>query len=160
MIKITNEFLDITSAKAKTVERKRMNYNFHPRLEDPINRLLNAMEPGTYIQPHKHEDPDKFEIFLALRGRFVAIIFDEKGNITDHTILDSREGLYGVEIPERVNHMLLSLETGSVAYEIKEGPYRPFTAKNFAPWAPAEGDPEVENYIQNILHQLGVEVTK
>jgi len=158
MIKIDNKFLDITSARAKVAERRRMNYNFHPDHEDPLHRMLNAMEPGTYIQPHKHEDPDKFEIFLALRGRFVVIIFDENGNITDHAILDSQEGKYGVEIPEKVFHMLLSLEPGSVAYEIKEGPYRPFTAKNFASWAPAEGDPEVENYIQKLLLQLGVKV--
>ncbi len=158
MIKITDEFLDVTSAKAKTVERKRMNYNFHPQLEDPINRMLNAMEPGTYIRPHKHEDPDKFEIFLALRGRFVTIIFDEEGNITDHAILDNREGKYGVEIPERAYHMLLSLEPGSVAYEIKEGPYRTSTAKNFASWAPVEEDPEVESYIEKLLSEIGVSV--
>jgi cupin fold WbuC family metalloprotein len=114
------------------------------------------MEPGTYIQPHKHEDPDKFEVFIALRGRFVVIIFDADGNITDHAILDNREGKYGVEIPERVYHMLLSLEPGSVAYEVKEGPYRPFTAKNFAPWAPAEGDPGVPAYIDELLQKLGI----
>ena len=156
MIKITDGFLDITSAKAKKAERKRMNFNFHPSLDDPLNRMLNAMEPGTYIQPHKHEDPDRFEIFLALRGRFVAIIFDEQGNITDHSILDNREGKYGVEIPEKVFHTFLSLEPGSVAYEIKEGPYMPDTAKNFAPWAPAEGSPKVESYIENLLREIGV----
>jgi cupin fold WbuC family metalloprotein len=158
MIRITEEFLDVTSAKAKIVERKRMNFNFHPDHEDPLHRMLNAMEPGTYIQPHKHEDPDKFEIFLALRGRFVVIIFDEHGNITDHAILDGREGKYGVEIPEKVYHMLLSLEPGSVAYEIKEGPYRPFTAKNFASWAPAEGEPGVAKYIEKLLKQIGISV--
>jgi cupin fold WbuC family metalloprotein len=158
MIKIDDKFLDITSAKAKSVERKRMNFNFHPNHEDPLHRLLNAMEPGTYIQPHKHEDPDRFEIFLALRGRFVVIIFDEDGNITDHVILDSREGKYGVEIPEKTFHTLLSLEPGSVAYEIKEGPYLPGLAKNFAQWAPAEGDAEVPAYIKNVLQQIDVTV--
>ena len=160
MIKITDEFLDITSVKAKKAERKRMNFNFHPTHEDPLHRLLNAMEPGTYIQPHKHEDPDRFEIFLALRGRFVAIIFDDKGIITDHAILDNREGNYGVEIPERTFHTLLSLEPGSVAYEIKEGPYLPSAAKNFAHWAPAEGDPDVESYIEKLLQEIGVELTE
>jgi cupin fold WbuC family metalloprotein len=127
-----------------------MNYNFH-NLEDPINRLLNAMEPGTYIQPHKHEDPDRFEVFLCLRGSFLVIIFDDEGNITDHTILDTRQGSFGVEIPEKTYHTLLSLEPGSVAYEIKEGPYIPSTAKNFAAWAPAEGDQGVNAYMQKLL---------
>jgi len=158
MIKITDEFLDVTSAKAKTVERKRMSFNFHPDLEDPLHRMLNAMEPGTYIQPHKHEDPDRFEIFLALRGRFVVIIFDESGKVTDHAILDNRDGKYGVEIPAKAYHMLLSLEAGSVAYEIKQGPYRLSTDKNFAPWAPPEGGREVGNYIAQLLDEIGVEV--
>lgn len=44
-MKIINEqLLDETQAKALQSPRLRMNYNFHERLDDPINRLLNAME--------------------------------------------------------------------------------------------------------------------
>lgn len=157
MIKIEDNFLDEASAKARVSPRLRMNYNFHPNHEDPLHRMLNAMEPGTYIQPHKHENPDKFEIFLALRGRFVVFIFDENGNITDHTILDASEGKYGVEIPERTYHMLASLESGSVAYEIKEGPYSMLTSKNFAAWAPAEGDPGAKDYLDSLLQIVGIQ---
>ena len=50
-MKIINEqLLDETQAKALQSPRLRMNYNFHERLDDPINRLLNAMEPGTYLR--------------------------------------------------------------------------------------------------------------
>jgi cupin fold WbuC family metalloprotein len=155
MIKIDDQFIEQTSQKAKASERLRMNYNFH-NLEDPINRLLNAMEPGTYIQPHKHEDPDRFEVFLCLRGSFLIMIFDEKGNLTDHTILDPKKGQYGVEIPAKVYHSLASLEPGSVAYEIKEGPYVQATAKNFAPWAPAEGEHGTQAYLSGLLKQAGI----
>ena len=41
--------------------RLRLNHNFHDDLADPINRMLNALEPGTYLQPHKHENPDKLD---------------------------------------------------------------------------------------------------
>ncbi|MFP4469906.1 MAG: WbuC family cupin fold metalloprotein [Bacteroidales bacterium] len=158
MIRIDDNILDQTSSKARQTDRKRMNHNFHPQLEDPINRLLNAMEPGTYIQPHKHEDPDRFEVFLALRGRFVVFTFDDEGRIADHVMLDPREGRYGVEIPARTYHSLISLEPGSVAYELKEGPYLPFSAKNFAPWAPAEGDAGVDEYMRNLLEQVGISI--
>jgi len=158
MININDEFLDITTAKAKSSPRLRMNYNFHPNHEDTINRLLNAMEPWTYIQPHKHENPDRFEVFLALRGRFVVFNFDENGNIADHAILDAREGKYGVEIPPKTFHTLFSLETNSVAYEIKEGPFIPGVTKNVAPWAPAEGDLEVRNYMLNLLRQVDIQL--
>lgn len=158
MIRINEDFLNQTTAKARESKRLRMNYNFHPQLDDPISRMLNAMEPGTYIQPHKHEDPDRFEVFLVLRGRFVVVTFDEAGNITDHYVLDAREGKYGVEIPARVYHSLMSLESGSVAYEIKEGPYTPATAKNFAPWAPAEGEADAGQYMQKLLDVLGLKL--
>ncbi len=156
MIKIDDRLLDKTSAKAQESARRRMNHNFHPQLDDPINRMLNAMEPGTYIQPHKHEDPDRFEVFIVLRGRFVVFIFDKTGHVTDHVILDAGKGSYGVEIPERTYHCLMSLQKGSVAYELKEGPYLPSGAKNFAPWAPAEGDDGVEAYMNSLLEQVGL----
>ena len=155
MIKIDDRFIEQTIQKAKGSPRLRMNYNFH-NLEDPVNRLLNAMEPGTYIQPHKHEAPDRFEVFLCLKGRFLILIFDDSGNITDHTILDARKGKFGVEIPAKTYHSLASLESGSVAYEIKEGPYMPATAKNYAPWAPAEGDPATGTYLKKLLTQVGI----
>jgi len=156
MIRINEDFISRTSEKAKQSPRRRMNYNFHPQLDDPISRMLNAMEPGTYIQPHKHEDPDRVEVFLALRGRFVVFTFDDEGKISDHFILDSNKGNYGVEIPAKVYHTLVSLESGSVAYEIKEGPYYPATAKNFAPWAPNEGDEGTHAYMQKLLDLVGI----
>ncbi len=156
MKRIDDALLDKNTALAKSLPRLRKNFNFHPTHEDLLHRMLNAMEPGTYIQPHKHENPDKFEVFLALRGRFVVFTFDNEGNITHHCILDPQKGSYGVEIPEKTYHCLLSLESGSVAYEIKAGPYSVLTAKNFAPWAPAEGDPEVADYMQSLLQKVGL----
>ena len=35
-----------------------MNYNFHESLDAPIHRLLNALEPGTYLPPHRHVDKE------------------------------------------------------------------------------------------------------
>ena len=66
---IDTPLLDATTARAKQSPRLRMNHNFHERLDDPVNRLLNALEPGTYLRPHRHSNPDKTEIFLLLRGR-------------------------------------------------------------------------------------------
>ena len=156
MVRIDTDLIEQTSAKAKNSERLRMNYNFHPRLDDPVSRMLNAMEPGTYIRPHKHQDPDRWEVFIALRGRFVVFVFDNDGAITDQAILDASQGKYGVEIPAKAYHCLLSLETGSVAYEIKEGPYMAATAKNFASWAPPEGSPQAKTYMQGLLHKAGL----
>ena len=128
-----------------------MNYNFHETLDDPISRLLNAMEPDTYLRPHRHCNPDKDEIFLLLRGKVAVFIFDEKGGITDSIILDPLNGCYGAEIPPGVWHGLLVLESGSVIYEIKEGPYAPLTPENMASWAPAADDTDgVRKYLEEL----------
>ena len=98
-MKIINEaLLDETTGRAKQSPRLRMNYNFHEHLDDPVNRLLNALEPGTYLRPHRHLNPKKDEIFLLLRGRIAVFLFDNKGEITQTQILDPKEGVYGAKI--------------------------------------------------------------
>lgn len=158
MIKITSDILNRTSEQAKASPRRRMNCNFHKNFADPVQRLLNAIEPGTYIRPHKHEDPDKTELFVILRGRAVALQFDDKGGVADHFILDAESGAVGVEFTPRTWHTFFALEPGTVLFEVKEGPYIENTDKNFAAWAPAEGAKEVPAYIEKILGSLGLAV--
>lgn len=154
-MKIINEqLLDETRAKALQSPRLRMNYNFHESLDDPINRLLNAMEPGTYLRPHRHLNPAKDEIFLLLRGKVAVFLFDEEGNITRKTILDPKEGVYGAEIQAGVWHGLLVMEPGSVIYEIKQGPFAPLAPENLAPWSPdAEDTEEVRKFLEYLERQ-------
>ena len=154
MLKIvSSKLLDELSQKAAAIPRKRLNHNFHDDLADPINRMLNALEPGTYLQPHKHENPDKREVFIVLRGSLVVVFFDESGNPTHFVLLDPDKGNYGVEIPVGAWHTLFALESGSVVYEVKDGPYLPLTDKNFASWAPKEGHPECEEYLRKLFDQ-------
>ena len=156
IIKITKDLLTSLSHEARQSPRKRKNYNFHTSYEDPINRMLNAFEPHTYVRPHKHENPDKIEIFILLKGRVLIVEFDNGGTVIDHVILDSAEGNNGVEIPPRTWHTLISLQQGSVLYEVKQGPYIQLSDKNFAAWAPDEGNPDRLKYNDSILEMLCV----
>jgi cupin fold WbuC family metalloprotein len=148
--------LDNLSKEAQKSTRLRKNLNFHEELSDTLQRLLNAMEPGTYVRPHKHEDPDKREIFIALRGRIAVIIFDDKGIIQEDIVLNPKKGIYAIEIPAGAWHTVISLEPNSVVFEVKDGPYEPISDKNFAPWAPPEGNAESEKYIETILKSVGL----
>ena len=158
MIRINDDLLNELSAKARKSLRLRMNHNFHTGPEDKLQRMLNAMEPGTYIRPHKHENPDKREAFFALRGTLCVIEFNALGEVTDHTILSVEKVNYGAEIAERTWHSIISLESGSVAYEVKDGPYNPLDDKDFAPWAPAEGSKDAESYLKQLIEQLHLSV--
>ncbi|WP_455593034.1 WbuC family cupin fold metalloprotein [Bacteroides sp.] len=137
---INEELLDVVTGQAKENPRLRMNYNFHESMDAPIHRMLNALEPGTYLPPHRHQNPDKEEVYLVLRGSLLAILFDEEGNVTKKVNLNPLKGNYGVEIPPRVWHSIVVLEPNTVIYEIKQGPFAPLTSENLAPWAPAATD--------------------
>ena len=150
---VSHELLNEVTQKAKVSLKRRMNHNFHDDLADPINRMLNAFEPGTYIQPHKHENPDKREVFILLRGSLVVVFFDNLGNATDFVLLNRDQGNYAVEIPAGVWHSIVALESGSVVYEVNDGPYLPMNDKNFASWAPKEGDSGCEEYLKNLTNQ-------
>ena len=76
---IDNALLDSLVAKAKESPRKRAHHNLHPELSDPVQRLCIAMEPETYVRPHRHSDPETWEVLMILRGSLALNIFDEKG---------------------------------------------------------------------------------
>jgi cupin fold WbuC family metalloprotein len=158
MKKINIEIIESLSKEAKTTPRLRKNLNYHENLSDTLQRLLNAMEPGTYIRPHKHESPDKREVFILLRGKVVVFCFDNEGKVTDYTILNPKNGSFGVEIPERTWHSIIVLETGSVIFEVKDGPFEPISDKNFAPWSPPEGDLSCAEFNNELLKMIGIEL--
>lgn len=158
MIRIDQSLLNNISNLAKESPRGRKNYNFHKTYDDPLQRLINAIEPYSYIQPHKHENPDKREVFTVLQGRLLVAEFDESGKISDHCIIDPHEGTFGAEIPERTYHSIFALEPGTIVYEIKDGPYDPIDDKNFAPWAPKEGESGVQEYLIGVFTRLRIPI--
>ena len=120
---IGRELLDKVSSEAKASPRLRMNYNFHQSLDDKCHRFLNAVEPGTIVEIHRH--PTKDETFLLLRGRVVVYTYNDDGSVLERIELNPNEGRYGVNIPKGVWHKVESLESGSVFFECKEGPFVP-----------------------------------
>lgn len=134
--------------------RLRKTYNFHTESSDPMQRMLNAIEPGSYVQPHRHLDPAKREMFIILKGRVVVFIFDDHGVITNSVLLDAAHGNLGIEIMPREWHTIVSLATGSVVFEVKDGPYSVTDDKWFAPWAPVPATPEANSYLKKLEASL------
>lgn len=147
---ITEELLNTVTAQAKDNPRLRMNHNFHATMDAPIHRLLNALEPGTYLPPHRHTDKD--ETYLVLRGSLLAFFYDEVGNVIEKVCLNPAEGKYGLEIPPCTWHSIIALESGTVIFEIKKGPYQPLPLDDIASWAPISSDEEgVKVFMQRML---------
>lgn len=143
---IDGALLDRVSESARTSPRLRKNHNFHQNEADISNRLLNAIEPGSYVVPHRHLDPSKDETYVVLRGRFGLVLFDESGNVTRKEVLDSAGPVFGVTISHGTFHSIVSLAPGSVFFESKAGPYSALTPEERAAWAPAENNPAADAY--------------
>ena len=124
---IDEDLLNEVSEQAKTSPRLRMNHNFHQSLEDKCHRFLNAVEPGTEVPIHKH--PTKDETFVLLRGKVRVNTYNDNGTVIESVVLCPEEGLYGVDIPKNVWHNVECLESGSVFFECKEGPFVPHDAE-------------------------------
>jgi len=149
---ISSELLDLVTASASSEERLRKNFNFHTDLNDTLHRFLNAMEPGTYIAPHRHVNPDKEETVVILRGNLMIFLFDDTGKVTGRYLLNREKGDLGMDIEPGLWHCSVSLEPGTIIFEVKRGPFTPLTDDCLAPWAPASADNEAaQTYIQHLL---------
>jgi cupin fold WbuC family metalloprotein len=137
---IDDALLHGLSERAAGTARRRVNHNLHPALGDPVQRLCNAFEPGTYVRPHRHTQAGRWELFLALIGRAAVLVFDGDGRVQRRVVLDAGGPVRGVELSAGTWHTVVSLDPGTVLFEVKPGPYEALTDKDFAPWAPAEGE--------------------
>jgi cupin fold WbuC family metalloprotein len=138
---ITREEVAGLSRGAREEPRRRKNRNLHA-MEDPVHRLLNAVEPGTYVRPHRHAHPARSETIVALAGRIGLILFDAEGRLLDRRALDNAGETLGADLPPEAWHTVVALEPGSVFFETKGGPYVPAAGDDVAVWAPPEGSPE------------------
>jgi cupin fold WbuC family metalloprotein len=147
---IDRELLARVSASAAAAPRRRKNHDFHASSEEPANRLLNAVEPDSYVVPHRHLDATKDETIVVVAGRFGFVFFDDDGRVV--SLVDAAPGgdVVGVTIPHGCWHSVVALSPASVFFESKSGPYRALTADERAPWAPAENDPDAPAYRQRL----------
>jgi len=118
---IDDHLLDEVTERAKGSERLRMNYNLHDSLEAKAQRLLNALEPGTLLPIHRHRHTA--ETYIVLRGAIKVLFYDDTRMITSEFMVKPHEGSYGVHIPAGQWHTLEVLESGTVIFEVKDGPY-------------------------------------
>jgi cupin fold WbuC family metalloprotein len=134
------KLLDELTAKAQASDRKRSHHNLHDNLDEDIHRLCMGAEPGTYIRPHRHFECDKWELFIALRGKVAVLTYDDNGCVKNRIELTAGGAPCAIELSADTWHNFVSLESGSVVMEVKRGPYEPPTPNDSASWAPAEND--------------------
>lgn len=152
---IDSALLDEVCREAVASPRWRRNRNFHPQDDHPAHRLLNAIEPGSYIRPHRHLDANKDETMVVLRGRLGLVEFDNAGAVLRTAVLAAGSPACGVDIGHGTWHTVFALESGTVFLEAKAGPYLPLTAEETASWAPEENAAGATDYLAQLLRPFG-----
>ena len=154
----TSQTLDELANKAKANPRLRQHKNIHSCYQDPCQRLFNAIEPGSYIRPHKHATDPRDEMLVAVRGLMALVTFNDEGEVTAVVRFGSEkyasECAVGVELPSSTWHTVVALVPGCVLLEVKAGPFDPSQPKDLAPWAPKEGEPNAKQYLENLFSRI------
>ena len=161
---LTDSLIQSVVHKASQSPRLRMNHNFHAGPEDNPHRFLNVFLHGTYVAPHRHKNPPKAESFIILEGYVAFFLFADDGKLQETVVLGSgpmpemaarhlagKPVAHGIDLAPGVWHSLTALSPYAVTYEVKPGPWDPKTDKEFAPWAPQEGDPAASEYLAQLL---------
>ena len=120
---IDQKLLDSLTAQAKASPRLRMNLDLRNTPADQSQRMLNALEPGTVMPIHRHRHTS--ETVVVLRGKVKWVYYNDKKEVTATYIVAPGTDLVGLTVPIGQWHSLECLETGTVIFESKDGPYEP-----------------------------------
>ena len=125
-MKITQALLDDLTAKAKESPRLRMNLDLRDTDEDTSQRMLNAIEPGSPLPIHRHQNTS--ETVICLRGRLVEEFYDDlERTCTERIELSPNGPVVALNIPAGQWHTVHALESGTVILEMKNGKYEPIS---------------------------------
>ena len=130
--------LDELAVKSAASARGRAHHNIHASAADPLQRFFVVADRRSYVRPHRHHT--RSELATVLRGGFDVLTFDEAGCVTARWSIGAGTDNLAYETPPMTWHTLLAHGDGSAFLEVKQGPYDPATATEFAAWAPPEGD--------------------
>lgn len=143
---LSRTLLDELAAKAAASPRARAHHNIHATPADPVQRFLVVASGDSYFRPHRHKT--RSELAVIVRGRLDVLTFDERGRVTGRYGVGDGTGSIAYEAPQLTWHTVVPGAGGGAFIEVKEGPYDPATAAEFAAWAPAEGHASVPKFLE------------
>jgi cupin fold WbuC family metalloprotein len=152
LLLIDQALVDAKARDAAHSPRRREIHRLHLGDDARLQRMLNAVQPGSYVRPHRHLDPPKDEAIVILQGAIGHVTFDDQGHPLrqELAILDARRGAFALDVRAGLWHTFFALQPDTVVFEAKPGPYDATTDKGFAPWAPAEGTADAAVYLERL----------
>lgn len=141
--KIMKEGLEASRKSA----RGRMILPVHRTQDALVQRMLNFLQPGTYIRPHMHPLDHAVESIIIIQGALSFFIYDDAGNVKQHFYLNNKDSGSLIDIEPRIWHSFIVTSPDTVIFEVKRGPYNSQTDKTFAGWAPEEGSDKANDFL-------------
>src|SRR5246127_1899003 len=118
---ISGKIIAGMALEAAKNERKRVHLLLHSGHDDQVQRLVIAMQPGTYVRPHHHSL--QWEMLILLKGGGEVLRFSEDGKLLGRIGMNG--GAPVVQIPIGAWHGFVVREPDTAVMEVKPGPYRP-----------------------------------
>lgn len=151
LVTLTDNLIDAAIFASRESPRKRIILPFHDGPENTLHRMLNAVQPSSYIRPHRHLDPPKDEALVLLRGALTFYTFHEDGTVNEISRVKAGTASFGIDVKAGVFHTFVATEPDTVVFEVKPGPWSPATDKDFATWAPDEGAEGCDEFMDRLL---------
>jgi cupin fold WbuC family metalloprotein len=137
---------------SSTDPRQRQMHILH-QYPDIVQRMVNVLQPDSYIRPHRHCTPEKFETFVVLEGKIGVFVFDVQGTVLEKSISSPDNRIFDLLPPAW--HSYIVLEQDTIVFEVKQGPYIASEDKEFAAWAPEENSAGVQDYLASLRSIAG-----
>lgn len=153
MKRLDRPLFEQLAAKARDLPRKRTHYCLHQDTAEPVQRMCMALAPETYVRPHRHSAPPRWELLVVLGGSVLLLTFDGEGKVAQRLLLEAGGSISGIELDPGCWHTVVVADpAGAVLLEIKPGPYQPLAVEDSASWAPAEGEPRAGEFVRWARH--------
>lgn len=146
-------------AKSRESPRKRLIQCVHKSDDAGVHKMFNALQPGTYITPHRHMDPLKTETVIIVSGPLLYVEFSEEGEIANHVLIQPGTEIFGLDVAPHVYHTFIPLKPDTIMFEVKDGPYVATSDKDIPAWAPAEGTEDANTFLLALLKDLAERTT-
>lgn len=128
---IDNNQLEALYEQAGQSERLRSHLLLHNSHQDKVQRLLIALVKGSYVDPHYHELPHQWEMFIVMQGQVQVCLYDKDGKVINQFVAGENTGINVVEFSPGDIHSVECMSPRALMMEVKEGPFNPSFAKAF-----------------------------
>lgn len=151
LFQLSEEVIEHGLRESQKSDRKRIILPIHREQNAEVQRMINFLQPGTYIRPHKHPLEHATESLVLIRGGIRFYTFTEDGTVITKNEIHSKPLPGVIDIEPEVWHSFIVLKKDTILFECKKGPYNAETDKVFAEWSPEEGSDDVEEWVNQLI---------